>query len=834
MQKSSLIISNFATGYETDREPFLINNDAFPVLNNAYVWRGRVKKKRGTSFLGRLQRTVSTTGVSTYNLITDLGLGSNASIVPGSVTLIGALGATWTDPNADGKLYDPISMQFADINYATGVYTIVGVPLSGGTLDYYPNLPVMGLEDFDVGRINFPDMVAFDTKYSYQFNQSTRLFYDVTFYKASGLPFTWTGADYQQFWTTNYQGAMWTTNGVAGFHFATITLFADITTSTTAVITLDNSNLVNGDVLFFYEIQAASNTINGVNGIITDDSLAPIYTVTFTEPQTVTTWTSGIVQLLTDNRSATGNGIKFYDGDPTNNLSLGWVNFAPPLSNLTQPQYLIGADIIVPFKNRLLFFGVTIATSAAPGGVFYANRMVYSENGTAYYNALVPLNQTYNNSAWFQNVAGFGGFLTAPIPQSFVTLDENEDVLLVGFESKQAKLISTGDDTFPFFFQTISSELGSQSTFSGISLDTGALTIGDYGIALTTQISTQRIDLVIPDAVFDISSLEHGSERVTAIRDFRNEFVYFTYPPKNRPLNIFNSKTLLYNYRDNTWATFDENFTRYGTFRFSSNLTWAKLNTRYSNWLSWTDPWNFGGTGERYPNIAGGNQQGFVLLKDTETTESKSQYIKALDVNTLIVTSPNHCLQTGDYIEILEVLGVTNINNQIFDIRVFTIDTFLLLSNSEQINNPPAGSYIGAGVYRRITNINVQSKQFPIFWEGGLKTRIGTQRYLIDNAPGGEITANIFTSQNTDFPSSDPQFDYLIYSNILLTRPEPNKPFQISQNQIWHRMSNSFNGDSVQIQFSLSDSQMRNNTINSAEIVIQSIAFDIYPGALLA
>jgi hypothetical protein len=44
MNHQTLVIANFATGYETDREPFLISNDAFPVLNNAYVWRGRVKK----------------------------------------------------------------------------------------------------------------------------------------------------------------------------------------------------------------------------------------------------------------------------------------------------------------------------------------------------------------------------------------------------------------------------------------------------------------------------------------------------------------------------------------------------------------------------------------------------------------------------------------------------------------------------------------------------------------------------------------------------------------------------------------------------------------------
>ena len=87
---SSLVISNFATGYETDREPFLINNDAFPVLNNMFVWRGRLRKKRGTSLLGRLERgetsvalgSTNGSGLFTGNIITILSLDALSSFDP--------------------------------------------------------------------------------------------------------------------------------------------------------------------------------------------------------------------------------------------------------------------------------------------------------------------------------------------------------------------------------------------------------------------------------------------------------------------------------------------------------------------------------------------------------------------------------------------------------------------------------------------------------------------------------------------------------------------------------------------------------------------------------
>lgn len=835
---SSLVIANFKTGYETDREPFLVNNDAFPVLNNAYVWRGRLKKKRGTSLLGRLQRTTDAAGNLSGGTVT-----LTAPVVPGTVSIV--VGAnTYTDPGKLGVLVGAPGGS-GTINYATGLVTITGGAGSAftATFDYYPSLPVMGLEDFFLPNNPFPALVAFDTRFSYQFNQSTNNFYDVTFYKASGAPFEWTGTDYEQFWSTNYSGAMWVTNQEAGFHFATITAFADLAASTAAVVTLDNPNLLVGDKLFFYEITAAVATdINGVVGTITNNAFAPMYDVTLDTPATVTTFASGIVQLLTNSRPGTGNGIKFYDGDPSATTTVGWVNFAPPLSNLATPQYLIGAKIVIPFKNRLLFFGVTIATSAAPAGVFYQNRMVYSEDGTPYYNSLVPINQVFEPKAWFQNVAGFGGFIGAPIPQKIVTVDDNGDVLLTGYETKQLKLIFTGDDSFPFVYQTINSELGSLSTFSGIALDTGTISIGEYGIAMTTQESAQRIDLVIPDQVFDISGLPNAEQRVTAIRDFRNEFIYFTYPPTGRQNNTFNSRTLLYNYRDNTWATFDENYTHYGTFRRTMNKTWATLNRFYATWSVWTDPWNFGSTAARYPNIIGGNQQGFVMIKDEGTGEGTSQYISAFDPTTDIVTSPNHCLNTNDYIEILNAVGTTNLNEEIYQISVIDANNFKLLLNFDQQNNPPAGTYLGNGVYRRLTNISIRSRQFPIFWERARKTRVGTQRFFIQNAPNSkqvedllsQITLQIFTSQNNEIASNDPNFGYLIFSNIILTGPEPMEPFQEGQNQIWHRMSDSFIGDTVQFGFVLSDAQMRNNHTNSAEIIIHAIAFDLYPGPILA
>lgn len=848
--KSSLIISNFNTGYETDREPFLINNEAFPILNNSYAWRGKALRKRASSFLGRLQRDLvaqplgSTTGGGTFsgNIFIILGITAtqpDASLDLGSITITVG-GTTFTEPSPpDGTLTGNPSGS-GTINYSSGLLTLTGAPAATPvtiTFSYYPDLPVLGLRTFDTGIVNLPRQVAFDSLYSYEIAQPSNIYHDVTFYKGTGVPFTWDGTNQDQFWTVNYTGAMWATNSISGFHFAKIVAFPNIAASTAAVVTLDNALLINGDRIFFNEVVATVATnINGATGTITDASLAPVYTVTLDKVSTVTTFVSGIVLLLTNNRAGQGNGIKWYDGDYTLDPSKGWVNFSPPLSNSLTPEYLIGARMIIPFKNRLLFLGVTTSTSAGLIRTF-TNRVVYSQDGTPYYSSLTPVGQTSDFQAWFSNVAGRGGFIGAPITQNLVTVNENEDVLITGFESRQLKLIFTGDDSFPFIFQTINSELGSQNTFSGVSLDTGALTIGEYGLALTTQVSAQRIDLKIPDQVFDIKKASNTSKQVTAIRDYRNEFIYFTYIPTDSPAN-FPGKTLLYNYRDNTWATFDENYTTYGTFRKTNNTTWAELGAIYGTWAGWNDAWNFGSTAAQYPTICAGNQQGFVMLRDKGTVEGISQYIQSISFSipeSPVITSPDHGLLDNDFIEIFNSIGIININNIIFQIEVETTDTFRLILSPDQILTPPSGTYMGGGVYRRLSRPNIQTKQFPIYWEGGRQARIGTQRYLFQTTEEGEVIANIFCSQNDTLPTNDPlDASYLPFSNIVLTRPEFANDFSESQNQSWHRQSTSFNGDSVQIGITLSDDQMRDNGINSAEIILHAIAFDLYPGPILA
>ena len=918
-----LLIGPMNKGLRNDTTAFNIDNEAFPVLINSYQWRGRIKRKRGTELLGRLRRyfnslntsAIYTTGSPTQvlsggagNLLTGFsgsGIQSTAQIVPGTVTIHDQTAViTYTDPSMNGTLTGGTG---GSINYATGAITLNSG--AGNTIDaafsYYPGLVVLGLEPVVLDVTEAPGTIAFDTTYSYNIDVTYPFaIYSNSFYenpatgiyagytqKSTWTPVNWNLQDYQQIWTTNYQGALWAVPGITspfsstnvGMQFKAITTVT-VATPTTATLTITGHGLTVGDFVFVNEV-ATTTGINFQTGYVTTVTDANNVVVTFPNATIATNGAGGIAQYLTRSADSTKDCIRFYNGSPVTSSAIpptyqtgkGWVNFCPPLSirdyavdDLAPDQYyLVGAKMVVPFKDRLLFFGPIVqASTGSP--IYLQDTVIFSQNGTPYYTAsfayadnvpniyalttssftpiLTPTNQTAFPQAFWEDINGYGGYLNAGYARPITSVSPNEDVLIVGFSDRQARLAYTSNDVLPFEFYIINSELGSDSTFSTITLDRGVLSIGGRGIILTSQVSSQRVDIDISDEVFEIKLTNQGDKRICAQRDFINEWIYFTYPSNNKA-SKFPTQTLLYNYREDTWGIFEESYTTYGAFRKRDGSTWGTL--KVGTWGSWNTPWNSGASTPLQPLVIGGNQNGFVLVRDTErTSESASLFIQ--NIVGSVVTCPNHALNTGDYILITNALGTVGavVNGQVYSIVV--ID-----ANSFRLNPAIDGSYtyLGNGVITRYYRPLIKTKQFPTAWEMGRKTRLGVQQYLFTTTDLGQVSLLIYLSQNDDFPYNLPPIvpapnttnDSLIYSTVLYTCPESTNlgltpsninlqiPTSAQQQQTWHRVNTSLIGDTVQVGITLSDEQMRDPTgyLQTAEIELHSFILDVSPSQLL-
>lgn len=887
-----LVIGPINKGLRTDRTAFNIDNDSFPTLINAYQWRGRIKRKRGTSLLTRLERYFDST-ISSFgsivtitldvsgngNLISGFSLQPNSNIVPGTVTLTGSTGpVTYTDPTMDGYLTPTGTGGPNTINYSTGAIHIPAQASStiSAQFNYYPVLPVMGIEDFVRSTNAFPGTLGFDTTYSYTIETTDPYTsYDVSFYKnlssatyqdyiqkTNWTPTTWNGQDYQQFWTVNYQGALWVTNGISipftttniGMQFKPIVAVTVNSVGPPALVNLEITahGLVVGDFVFINEVVTTTG-INFQTGYVIAVVDANNVTVEFPNATITTNGTGGIAQYLTNRSDTTKDSLRWYDGDPTTgnpdnpafSLGKGWVNFMPPLSQFNfsiadEPKaqyYLVGARMIIPFKGRLLFLGPVIQKSTGLP-VYLQDTVIYSQDGTAYYTCsftgdpvlpttqftpiLVPDQQTATASAYWEDQTGFGGFISAGIDQPINTAAFNEDVIIVGFNNLQTRLAFTGISLLPFNFFSINTEYGSSSTFSTVTMDQGVITRGDKGYVITSQVDCQRIDLEIPDQVFQVNLDNNGTERFCSYRDFINEWIYFTYPNATRTFP-FPNQTLQFNYRDNSWAIFDECYTTYGAFRKQTGFTWATVGRTYSSWNRWNDPWNAGVSELLQPIVLGGNQQGFILERGVGTGEGSSLSIASFSGNT--VTSPNHCLNNGDYIIINGSIGSINtqVNGKIFSVSNVSTNTFMLNPNIT------SATYLGGGTISRLYVPFIQTKQFPAAWDMARKTRLGPQQYLLTSTPNAQITLYIYLSQNATspynfgpvIPSQNSINQGLVYSTVLYTCPESTNlgltpansnlqmPTANEQAQIWHRLNTSLLGDTIQLGFTISDDQMR-------------------------
>lgn len=698
-----LRIAGNQTGLVQNRENFLLPDDAYPTLQNAYVWRERLLRKMGYQLLGRLQRNLtgqslgSTNGGGglVVNIISFLSLEPTAQIVPGSVIItIGA--SVYTDTGLG--TFSPNGT----INYASGAVNIAGaIALTAATavFSYYPGLPVMGIRQKDQQSDSTTSTIFFDQVYAYIFNPSIMQFEEWipgTTWNASRQPVSGT----QFFFSTNY----WVSSQ-----------------------------------------------------LISVDSDPPAYQTAFTSSNLKLFWVtnrSGQFGALADPPRIT-DGITwldfYHDTSPTVNS---------PWAQIDATNFLTNWLCMLPFRGRMVTFN-TWEGPNSDGSLNYSNRIRWCTIGNPFipYAAGPPA-----TGSWRSDIRGQGGFLDIPTSEDIVAVGFVRDNLVIYCERSTWQLRYTGRSISPFQIERVNSELGAESTFSAIQFDTSLLGIGDKGIVECDSYKSERIDIKIPDYVFQIQSPNDGEMRVQGVRDFPNRLAFWTVPISSfyDPFlvsadQIFPNQRLVYNYENDSWALFNDSLTALGTYQEQTFRTWINTPIEWIhcdfNWIS--QP-------QADPVIVGGNQQGFIENLDELTTNDVSLYISAIDASSgvVVITSPNHNMSTGFVIGISGILGsgYSSLNNGIFGIvlgdnsnanaanqfRIYTYNP-----TADQFNTPVLLSpqtYIGGGLINIRENFNIVSKKFN-FIDQGESVQMGYIDLLMEATEPtnpGAITLNVY------------------------------------------------------------------------------------------
>ena len=763
-----LYIKGMKEGLVQDRVEFILPDDAYPQLENAFVWRERIKRKQGLNLLGRLERDgIDVSGLSLtaddINLISALSLETNAEIKPGSISITGGTdGTTYTDPAGNGTLVATGGTGTGGtINYATGLLTITAGATESitGTFDYYPGLPVMGLRSRELDSINNEQLIAFDTVYAYNYSAGWQEFIPGT---------TWTGNDSQFFWTTNY----WQTPAPANARVFWVTNFS----------------------------------------------------------------------------GTAGDPIRYTDGT-------AWIDFAPAIDGLGTPNRLEQCLALLPFRGRLLAFNTLEGTSLALSAP-YPQRIRWSAIGTPISDTSSLFSTGTNPNAWRDDIRGQGGFLDIPTSQAITAVGFVRDNLVIYCERSTWQLRYTGRSISPFQIEKVNSELGAESTFSAVQFDTSLVGIGDKGVVECDSYKSERIDVKIPDLVYQFDHTANGTKRVYGIRDFQQRLAYWIYPyaPGSGTSNTYPNRRLVYNYENDSWAIFRDSLTALGNYQPITGLTWQQAT---DSWESYNIPWI---NRPAFSNaIVGGNQQGYVHFLGSnlipQVSNDVSLHITAIQGNgatdqPTVITSPSHNLETDDIIQIQSIptgTGYASLNGGVFQVTVGDLtgsnpeDKFYL-----EIYNPKSqafdlpqvnasASYVGGGEIEVRDNFSIVSKKFN-FLDQGQNIQMGYIDVLLNDTENGAISLNVYLDYNDNAPINT------LPQNVIPATGQPNTFFNttvptssiggVPSSKNWQRVYCPSRGSFLTLEWTLSNAQM-NGLEQTQDVQIQSQILWIRPGGRL-
>lgn len=495
-----------------------------------------------------------------------------------------------------------------------------------------------------------------------------------------------------------------------------------------------------------------------------------------------------------------GDPIRYFDG--TN-----WITpFNPALDNPVTTR-LQQARILVQYRGRLVALN-TYEGANLVGSVQFPQRARWSQLG----------DPTDLVNAWRSDIAGRGSFIDCPTSESIVSAEFVRDTLIVGFERSTWKLRYTGIELTPFVWERINRELGCESTFSTIPFDKGILSIGDKSINVCTGNGVDTIDQNIPDEVFNIHNGNSGVFRVYGVRDFFNRYAYWTFPDADTN-PTFPDRLLAYDYQSGAWAIFTDSFTCFGPFQGPSDTRWSDL-TR----VKWQDadfPWNSSQLQSKFPNVAAGNQQGYVFIFNPRTGDGQQvdndpslqiTAISSLGGTTVQITSPNHNMQDGEFVRLSGIIGDdAGLNDQTYKISDVTTNTFTIQSSVT------IGAYLGLGQIERVFNMRVRSKKFNLM-EGGSQGYFGHIDFLALATDDGEVTCEIRVNNNDSTPIN-PVTD-TFYNNVFTT--QRNFTFNQDGDVLWQRFYCPTTAQFFDFTLTFSDDQMLNPDIIDSAVRIEA------------
>lgn len=540
--------------------------------------------------------------------------------------------------------------------------------------------------------------------------------------------------------------------------------------------------------------------------------------------------------------AATDDPIYYYNANANTWAAFSPLYFAPNGGAPSTGPFVVTAKIIVQFQNRLLLLNVIENDNGGGLGTnsWYPARLRYSWVGSP-----------FSQNAWYQrgqndnggtdpnvNLAGGASFIDAPTDEQIISAEFIKNRLIVFFENSTWEVVYTGNEITPFKWQKINTELGSQGTFSSIPHDQFILTMGVTGVHACNGQNVSRIDEKIPDVVFEISQQNLGPQRICGIRDYAAEVDYWAFPSVDTsPNQVFPNKMLLYNYRNNSWAVFDDSFTAFGYLEQQLATTWAN---QTQTWEQLNLSWGSGVAAKQYRQVLAGNAEGFIVILNKDLSNN----IGNLSITNIATVSGqtqltiiNHMLNASvDFIYLYNIQGAGLLNANIYAIEYVDPNT---INIRDPLSGGPigfTGVYTGGGNAIRINQIQMLSKQWNPYVQQGRNVSVQKIDFCVLRTSDGQVTVGYFASaSNLELVAQGSPAPQGTGTNlgtyVLETSPYPVAyyPLEQTQERLWHPIYFQSDGEFIQLYISLSPLQQSTPEIAFEDFEIEGLILHTQP-----
>lgn len=286
------------------------------------------------------------------------------------------------------------------------------------------------------------------------------------------------------------------------------------------------------------------------------------------------------------------------------------------------------------YKQRLLYIRPVLSTSAIP------------ENQTIYWSA------QFNPTDVVTDVAGHGGFLTAPTGDIILATEFLRDVLVVFFTNSTWIFRFTGNETNPFRWDKVNDSKSTNCPYASIAYDERCTSIGAKGLIACDGVNVQRYDIPIIDYYETNFSEQYYPQAFAQRYDNLNQG-WMLYVSNETPFPLVggvapgSDSALIYNFVENSFATYKWSIplTCLGTFYRQTGTTWAALTQAWENTDS---PWNSYSQQKTAPILLAGDTTGHVWYMDDKTQVTDNGTPIVPDI---VTTRWNPIMQMGQKVQ---------------------------------------------------------------------------------------------------------------------------------------------------------------------------------------